>query len=164
MPGRGGYRSKRSVSKEIVTITQSQPSGNSVDYALFPSTGSILFPCTISGLRVGGTAYVQPVADNPGYLWHMWGIMQKRQGESLPVISGATTGEIRVFTPEEDCMLWGCGVIVVGAQHNAMMFRHYDVASSTKRRMMIGDQLRIVLFAIPGAVTFGLCVQFFVLI
>jgi hypothetical protein len=165
----GKYK-KRSVSKIIWGIKSAPTTGTKVDNNIFPGTGTsstgVSFPCTISGVRVIGTVYGDANdAVNVGQ--HFWAVMIRREGEALPTSVDFTSGNT-IFSPEQDIIVWGRGTtfskIDNAATNSNIVLRQYDVTGSTKRKLMIGDSLRMVCAALTRTQNFDLVIQFFVVI
>lgn len=158
--GRGG---KRSVDKELknvnVAVTFSGTSNNATN--LFPGSGGVTFPCTISGVRVMGTVWNATSSSTSD---HFWAVAIQRQGETIPAISFTTAGS--TLTPEEDVMVWGRGATVFNTTSNYVWWKNYDVAGTTKRKLMIGDQLMFVANVASGSpsTNMALVVQWFVIV
>jgi hypothetical protein len=150
-------KGKRSVDKEIKNYANTVT--NTSDIAdLFPGGGSgVTFPCTISGVRVMGTVYN---ATSATPVDHFWAVAIQRQGETLP--NAVFTSLSSTLTPEEDVMVWGRGTTTFNTTNNYA----YDVAGTTKRKLMIGDKLRFLAAGGTAAVAanFQMVIQFFVLI
>lgn len=162
---------KRSVDKQIVSNQVAPTVGNTFVSYLFPVGGAaavptssftgVSFPCTISGVRVEGSV---TNANTTTVIPHKWAIMIARQGEALPVhsySSGSPTAAC--IQPEEDCMLYGSGITLFDSTNHYTFLRHYDSASSTKRKLMIGDALALTCSSGGAAIsTHYLDIQFFV--
>jgi hypothetical protein len=161
----GKYK-KRSVSKELVNYTAALGGGASYKAQIFPSSGSgVTFPCIISGVRLIGTAQPTIFLGSGSFVFHFWAVAIQRQGEALPTSIVVYAGDQTILTPEEDIIIWGAGDIICNPSGKSAIFRHYEVAGTTKRKLMIGDSLMLWSFIDNDFdVTYNFTIQFFVLI
>lgn len=150
---------KRSVDKQLVNYSVTLSAGTTNKSALFPTSGGVTFPCTISGVRVVGTVY-NASGNTPAV--HFWAIQVIREGETNPNVSFTNLGS--ALTPEEDIIIWGKGITSFNSTTGWAFFRHYEVSGTTKRKLMIGDKLMMVANSSGANAIIDLAVMFFILI
>lgn len=160
-------KGKRSIDKEMITIHQAVTAGNN-NINIFPSSGGVTFPCTISSVRAVGSVSNAGTSSNAAQ--HYWSVCLQREGETMgvPTLPAVAATPSTVQTPEEDIMIWGKGVTYFNSTSTQAWAvpRHYDVVGTTKRKLMIGDKLvwTSVSAGAAQAVDFDFVFQFFVMV
>jgi hypothetical protein len=160
-------KGKRSIDKEMITIHQAITNTNS-NFNIFPSSGGVTFPCTISSVRAVGSVSNAGTLATPAQ--HYWSVCLQREGETMgvPTLPASAATPSTVQTPEEDIMIFGKGITYFNSTASSAWAvpRHYEVVGTTKRKLMIGDKLVWTAVAAPAsqAVDFDFVLQFFVMV
>lgn len=148
----GAYRTKRPIDKSLVAISKTVNTTQS-ETTLVTAT----FPCTITGLRWEVSAVnTYATASNSLY----WAIVLMKDGEAAQTI--ATSDGSSLYQPEQNVLVWGVDFLAEDSATVGQPRRgRFEGSSKTMRKLMAGDQLKLIMLA--GAASVGLrgCVQFF---
>ncbi len=126
-------RASRPIDKTITTIQQFLNATQDQTVITNPT-----FPSTMTGLRwnltfsqSAGTSLAQ----------YQWAIVFLAQDETIDTL--AFGDNLRFYTPEKNCLVWGYGTIFNMTQTN-----HVDGSTKTMRKLMVGDRIIFIALGI----------------
>ncbi len=132
--GFGRRVARRPIDKQIITISQTVPIDG--ETTILTILGGAT---TLTGLRWNfGIASNTNVAD----VQYNWALVIVKDGDTANSLN--TTNNAQMYTPEQNVMSWGAGILTATGATSGPQTKHWEGTTKSMRKLMEDDNLTMV--------------------